>query len=331
MTPTPTPRAPLGTPPDTDRVRRAHLTVVAVIGTVSAVAFAVVLALSAGDLPDRLAIHFSASGVPDGFAATPLAVALSALLAVGLPALLIAVFLATRWWLGPQARLLSGFLAGLSVALPATFGAQIWAHRGVPDPADVRFGILTALVVLGVALAVGVVVALALPAPPPPPAPEAVTPTRLEEWERATWFGQAQMQGWMTVVLVLGLLLTVVGALVGGQWWLWLFVPFVLVLALSVSSFTVTVGPDGVRWRSALGLPRGHIPLAEVTGAGVVQVRPTDFGGYGYRRRPGVVGLITRNGPALQVEHGDRLLVVTVTDPAAGAGLVLGLLERAER
>lgn len=314
-----------------DRVRRAHLGTVAVTGTVAAVAFAVVLTLSAGHLPDRLATHFTVSGVPDQFTATPWAVALSALLGVGLPALLCTVFLAIRWWQGAQARLLSGLLVGLVVGLPGLFSAQIWAHRGVADAADVRFGLLPGLVVLGIAFAVASVAAVSLPAPPPAPEPAAVTPTRLEEWERATWFGQAQLRGWATVLLAFGVLGMILAALVSGLWWMWLLVPLLVTVMLSVASFSVVVGPDGVRWRAAMGFPRGHIPLSEVTGAGVVQVRFGDFGGMGYRVRPGAVGLITRRGSALQVEHGDRVLVATVTDPVGAASLLLGLLESADR
>ena len=98
-----------------------------------------------------------------------------------------------------------------------------------------------------------------------------------------------------------------------------------LLLFPAATVFRVTVDRTGLTWRSALGVPRGHVPLAGVTGVSVVDVRPGDFGGYGIRSVPGATGLITRSGPALQVQRGTRRLVVTVDDPMGAASVLEGL------
>ncbi|WP_109473043.1 DUF1648 domain-containing protein [Ornithinimicrobium cavernae] len=315
------------THPAERRVRRAHL---AATSTATAAAALVLLGatlLWAGDLPDRLATHFDLSGASDDSMPRVWALTLFGLVAVGLPALLVVIFAVSEWWRGERARLFAGFLAGMPAGLVTLFVAVIIANRGAAAPEDARLGPWVVLLAVGVALVTGALVALVVPPGLPRSVHEPVTPVVLAPGERASWFGRATSS--TVVLLALGgsTVVVAVAALAAGTWWLWLLVALLAVLVAGVTSFTVTVDARGLTWRSGLGVPRGHVPLEDITGACVVQVSPADFGGFGIRRVPRALGLITRRGAALQVEHAGRRFVATVDDPATGAGLLLGLLD----
>ena len=318
-------------PAAVQRVRRAHLTATVLVAAVSAAALLLVFLMAAGDLPDRSATHFDFSGQPNDDMARGAALGLFLLVGIGLPALLIGVFGATQWWRGEWARAFAGFLAGFSVWLAALFAGLVIANRGAASPEEVtlRPWLLVLGLVLG--LVVGVVVALVVPRGIPHDAPEVVTPMALAPTERASWFGRAQLGRLPLLALVASVLVLVVATLASGIWWLWLIAALVALLVAGMTSFVVTVDATGVTWRSAIGLPRGHIPLSEVTEAAVVEMSPSDFGGFGLRMTPGGLGLITRRGTALQVRHGKRRFVATVDDAASGAGLLLGYLETTRR
>lgn len=309
------------------RVRRAHLGATTLVAALSAAALIVVILLAGDDLPDRLATHFDLSGTPNDDMARGPALALFALVGIGVPALLIALFGASQWWRGEWARPFAGFLAGFAVWLCALFAGLVLANRGVGSPEDVRLnpGLLLLGLVLGVL--VGVVVALVVPRGLPPQEPVTVTPVTLTPTERASWFGRAQMGRLPLLALAASVVVLVVATLTSGIWWLWLIVALVALLVVSVSSFVVRVDASGVTWHSATGFPRGHLSMSEITDAAVIEAAPAEFGGFGLRMTPRGVGLITRRGVALQVARGTRRFVATVDDPATAAGLLLGYLE----
>ncbi len=116
----------------------------------------------------------------------------------------------------------------------------------------------------------------------------------------------------MAVALVLfGLVLAVVAKLV-----------VVLLLApvmLAFSRYHLTIGPRGLAVSGALcGWPSITIPLEEIQGAQVVEVRPfRQWGGWGLRLRlDGSRGLITQSGPGVEFSLSDgRSFVATVAEP----------------
>lgn len=320
------------TPSTTDRrVRRAHLLTTVLVTAVCGVALLLTMLLVAGDLPDRLATHFDLSGTPDDDMSRGMALTMFGLVGIGLPALLIGVFAATEWWRGEGARAFSGFLAGLPVGVTALFVGLVLANRGANVPGEVRLSPWVVLLALGLAVVVGVVVTLLVPRGLPQAVPKTVTPVVLSTTERASWFGRVEMGRLPMLVMAAGVLVMVVATLASGLWWLWLVTALVALTTVAMTSFVVTVDRSGVTWRSALGLPRGHVPLEQITDAGVVDVSPAEFGGFGLRMKPGALGIITRRGSALQVTHGKSRFVATVDDPATGAGLLLGYLQVDDR
>ncbi len=309
------------------RTRRLHLAVTLGVTAAAALILLTPVVLWAGELPPQLATHFDASGVPNETTSRVLALGLFALTGVGLPAVLVAAFAATRWWRGENARLMTGFLAGLPAGLVTLFVSLISANRGVSGPQEVRFSPWLVLIGLGVALVVGLVAAAVVPRglPRAPSAQVAVVP--VAPGERASWFGRAHSARSVTLVLLAGTVLFVGAALASGVWWLWLLVIPMVFVGLGMTSFAVRVDRQGVSWRGSFGFPRGRIPMEQITKASLSEVSPASFGGFGLRMTPDALGLITRGGTALEVEHGQRRFVATVDDAATAAGLLNGYLQ----
>lgn len=307
------------------RLRRAHLGLAAGVTAAAALTYLVTLLLSWSELPTTMATHFGLGGQPDRLMPTVPAVILQGLIVIGVPLSLLVVFSATRWWRGEFSRSFSAVLCGLSAGLSAMFVLLILKHRGVADPTLVTLGADTALTIFGVAVAVGAIVALSLPKPLPRAEPTAVEPLVLTPTTRTSWFGRASMNHLGLAVLTAGVIVLVIAALLSNLWWLWLIVALMIVLVLGMTSFDVKVDASGVTWRAALGAPSGHIDLAAIDGAAVVDVSPGDYGGLGLRALPGRLGIITRSGPALLVRHANRQFVATVDDPVGAAALIEGL------
>jgi hypothetical protein len=103
------------------------------------------------------------------------------------------------------------------------------------------------------------------------------------------------------------------------------------VATLPFISIRVVVDGDGVRviyWR--LPWPASRIPLARITGASVIDLRPLKWGGWGYRgslRLFRKAAVVLRAGEALRLDLvGHGLFVITVDGAADGAGWLTGHL-----
>jgi len=322
-----TPPVPLPVP------YRSVTTVLTLVVPVALAAVPLVVAGAwAADLPNPVAVHFTADG-PDGFSSLAAAVwptaAISALLSVGFWAL------AFFWGRTAQVRRVAAASAvGLSAFLSALVVGTLAAQRGLSDAADVE-GVGAAFAwasVIGIAAAA--LAAWAVPAdthqPATEPVPSAAEVLDLGPAEAATWVTHAESRAALVVgsaVVVLQLALALLLDLPV------LLIPAVVVAVLVLSStwFTVTVDHRGLTVRSALGRPRFVVPIDEVEQAHVVVVSPlAEFGGWGYRvGRGGRVGVVLRAGEGLQVERsGGRSFVVTVDDAATGAALLNTLASR---
>ena len=116
-----------------------------------------------------------------------------------------------------------------------------------------------------------------------------------------------------------------------------LLVTGAIVLVLSVEFWTVRVIVDRhgltIRW-GPLGLPRTRFPLDRVASATVIDVRPGEWGGWGYRGSVKVFGraaVVLRAGTGIRVDLvGGRAFAVTVDDAETGARLLNDLAARTE-
>lgn len=327
------------TTPGTDAATRTpvpHRGISTLLGLVPSALALVVTALLVvswrDDLPDPVATHFGPDGA-DGFGS------LGSTLAV-----FVAVFgvLAVGFWLlavlrGRDAttrRLGVGLATGMSVFGSVLVGGSLALQRELADAAAAPDIDPVVLLALGVGLLTGGLCAWAVPgdpsAPVTEPAPLGGPQLDLGTHERAAWTGRVRSPA----AIVIGSTAAVgVGVLV-----VVLRMPALLVLVLAMAALTltsavvvVTVDARGLRARSAVGWPRFAVPLDEITGVDVVQVRPLrQYGGWGFRLTlDGQVGYVVRTGEAIEVTRtGGRTFVVTVDDAGTGAALLTTLTER---
>ena len=325
--------------PEERRVRRAHLTVCLTLLAVVAAVYGGVAAAVAADLPARVPVHFGVDGVADGWLDRGVALVAFGLLALGIPALLLVVFALGQWWRGSSARFTSAVVCAVAVGLVTLFAALLWSAadaggldllEGSADgTAEVRMSAWLLLGPLVLAVVAGLLVAALLPPALPQPEPVVVEPLAIAPSDRVSWFGQANSPQSLILTLLAAVLVVVAAVLATGIWWLWLVVLLLLLLFPATTVFRVTVDKDGLTWRSALGVPRGRVPLTDLAEASVIQVRAGDYGGYGVRSVPGTTAVVTRHGSALQVRReSGRTLVITVDDALAAASVLEGLRRR---
>ncbi|MGA5356075.1 hypothetical protein [Streptomyces purpurascens] len=103
------------------------------------------------------------------------------------------------------------------------------------------------------------------------------------------------------------------------------------VLCLGFARLYVTVGRQGLTVTPGrLPWPRIRVPLEAMACASHREVDALgDFGGWGYRIRPGASGVILRSGSTLFVRRaGGWDFAVTVDDAATAAALLNTLIDR---
>jgi hypothetical protein len=284
------------------------------------------------DLPDPLPTHWSALSTPDGFSSyegTRLV-----LLLVTVIAALLGLFAAGLSWLNP---LWQKATLGLGAAIG--FGALgIWlatAHaawgRAEAQGAPLGWGV--ALPVL--AGVIGVVAVLAVIGRRPRtlhtvrPVDGSSSPLVLVPGERAVW-SHREFVVWPLVIavvtavaaLVMGLVADVVAAVVMAA---------AAATAATLAWVQVTVDDRGLRvglgpWAWTVK----RIAIADVAAAHAEQIEAIDWGGWGYRVKPGRSALVLRSGPAIVLELTDgRRFAVTVDDPQLPVALLDALRSRA--
>jgi len=290
-------------------------------------------------LPATVATHWDGAGRANGFASASTAVWLPGLGAV-VGVVLAALVLPVTHRVGSMRRLTGGLTTAVAAFVSVLALLSLAPQRGIADARDAHLSGLAVLLavlaaglgaVLGAALTPGAAPGAARASEPVPAhAPRAV----LGDDEDVAWSCWSRVAAGGYVAAALALVPLVVIAVASRGLPLAVAPAFAVlaVLVVSMSSFRVLVGPDGLRVRSVLGWPHFHIPLDEVAEAAVVRLNAfTDFGGWGVRLgRGGRFGVVLRSGPALQVRRGDGMLfVVTLDRPEEAAALLNSLAERA--
>jgi len=297
---------------------------VTLVPTLLFAAIVLPMALAWSELPDSMATHWGLKGTPDGhMAPSVLLLVLAGLFA----AVWLGVWGASRR-MPFEARSFIAGLIGIGGLLVAVQWIAVDLNRGIADWTEAgEFNGLHLILVLAAAMALGTIGWL-LAGPATAIEGGRVQPSgpmlQLEPGMSAVWSGRGR--GIVLIVIGIGLLIASVA--------IWSVVSLVLlVVALLVLVFAevrATVSDAGVvvslGW---LGIPSWLVPLDTITTADVEEVSPMSYGGWGYRIRPGVRGLIVRGGPSLRLRRKDRPdLVLTVDDAERGAGLVNALVAR---
>lgn len=285
-------------------------------------------------LPNPMPTHWGAGGRVDGV--TSLAAVFTALcVAAAVGVLVAAVAAARRRWSWHARR-----AAAATGAAVAGFAAGIWLMNALLalDVADAYQAPpptwhLALMLTVATLLPVGVFVALgAAPAGSAAAGrPDADLPRiDLPAGQRAAW-SEVMVPNGMVAVLAVSLLATaLLGAVARSAWAVAPTVAVLLVVGLAFTVLRVTVDRRGLRvgfgpW----GWPQVTVALDEIEYAEVAEVRPAEWGGWGYRMRPGGRALVLRRGPGVRlVLSGGREFVATTRDPRTVAGLVNTLLDR---
>lgn len=92
-------------------------------------------------------------------------------------------------------------------------------------------------------------------------------------------------------------------------------------VAVSQEPVQVALGPGGLLRRS--------LPLDGLCGAGVVDIRPLAYGGWGCRLVPGASAFVIRRGEGLRLVRRRRDLVITLPRAVQAAAVVNEVLSRA--
>lgn len=321
---------------------RRFVLVALVLPVVTVIAGVAVLGAVAASLPDPVAVHWGASGRPDGFGPLWLVIVLLLCVVVGIALLLTAPTLPAlrRGQLGGSPRLLGAVSWGLATFLTVLVTIATAAQAGLSDAAAGE-AIWMPLLVGVVAGAAAGVVGFAIQ-------PRVVfVPTRLDETvslevtdaEGVVWLQRAVMARGGIVILVsataLMVVVTVASWLGGvdpvGQAVLLGATALVVVLVATNLVFHVRVDGAGLAVTSAFGWPRMRVPLSEVAGVAVVRVDPmAEFGGWGLRWGPtGRFGVVMRAGEGIEVRRrSGKTFTVTVDDAPVGASILAALAAR---
>lgn len=307
-----------------------------VVGVLAASGFVAALVLAAWwmayvwrpGLPDPVAIHFDAAGVADGSATLDATVRVTTALGVAGVALMLVVGTALVTRPRPLRGWLTG-LASLTALAPASLVLTLLPNRGVEQWQQAVFSGWELTLVLAVpacAAAVGWAVSAR------PPRLEAVAPRVAASApvaiERAD-YSETQVVRWI-LGMAAGLLVLCAAWAIG-------LGPSVLLLGALVAlpvgwlsvyryqvddrAVTVSFGP--------LVLLRRVVPIMEIEGATVVELRPSEWGGWGYRTNGRDWAVVLRRGPGCRIDlAGRRSLSVSSTHASAMAGRVNGAVMR---
>lgn len=294
-----------------------------------AVALAVVPYLVVrNDLPDRLATHFDSSGTPDGSMSQSLFL-LTTLVMVGAGA-------AACIWLARIAKplpasvaslvgFLGGFFAGLGAGIST---ATVVQQRGINAWTEADGVWLLVVVPLAISLAAGALAARAASALPvrafAPPL-DAQPKMDLTSGQHAVW--AETVHG--VVLERLGAALVVAGLILAWVVSWSLILPALAIGAATLALATLRVRADRTGLHVKYGFvpwPRTHLEVGDMLTATVIDVRPMQWGGWGYRgslKLMNQAAVVHRAGPGIRIDlKGGKVFVVTVDDPETAVALL---------
>ena len=283
------------------------------------------------ELPDPVATHFDLTGDPED-SIDRNAFFWALLGAAGAAA--VAGCLAG--WRVHRRSTLSAWASGSTFVAWLCAGIGLWTlmtQRGLSSWTEALGPTIGALFALVAIPAVGAALAsaLALQLPVPPLTWESAPRLGLAPDEDAAW-SQKVIAPWSVLPVMFGLGLILVGWLAGFGV---LMVIGVVASIAGVQTRSLRVDADRrgltLAW-GPFGVPRQRVPLAEIAQATAIDVRPREWGGWGYRGSLhgfGTAGAILRAGAGLHLNLvGGRVFVVTVDDPEIGAGLLNDYVRR---
>jgi len=159
--------------------------------------------------------------------------------------------------------------------------------------------------------------------------------------QKAVWIGSQRAWGYRFTVIAFPVMLAamvIVNATVKGAYPVWGIPQWLVMIllcgySLLVASVEVVVGHKDVSIRGGpLRVPLKKIPLDAIEGAEPIDVRPWDYGGWGYHPKRGRTAFIMRGGDGLLIHtRRGRDVVVTIEDSEQAAALINDLLQQGSK
>ncbi|MDD0857447.1 DUF1648 domain-containing protein [Arthrobacter alpinus] len=283
-------------------------------------------------LPAELASHWSGTGEPDGFMSTGAALTLGLLL-TGIPAV-IGMIAAVIPSLRPALlRGIVGFAGMVSGMGAGTWliSAGLTLQAGSAEQAVLGWW-LAALIVSFLFGALPYFIA------PKPKFTTTVHESRIQlgadesgAWSRTI---TSKVLLWLPVVLLAVTGIMFIPAFTDGElstvWMGGGTMLLTTVIVALIAHMQVTVDWRGLRIVSTLGrIPLKRIRLEDIAAVEVTELRPSEWGGWGYRVMPGRSAVVMGAGPGLIITTtGQKQFAVTVADPETAASLLLTLRDR---
>jgi hypothetical protein len=146
--------------------------------------------------------------------------------------------------------------------------------------------------------------------------------------ERGAWTSRAHLAWWLPLVLIaIGAILVVSARSVIGA----LPAALLVLVYLAFGWIRVSVDARGLRVRyGLLPWPVTSVPLSDIRRAERIDLRPLEWGGWGYRgsrKAFGRAAVVLRGGDAIKLQLTDgKEFAVTVDDAATGAALLTDLI-----
>lgn len=299
------------------------------------IAIGVVPFLSAREsLPERIATHFDLNGVADDSMTQTVGFTIFFLMIAAGVALLVAIAVRRgplTTGLSPLVAATGGLLAGLGAAISS---ATAWTQQDIVDWQAARLPMVWIFWVGGlgvVAAALGTFLAAELPSRHSRTFVTPVEAMPLAPHEKSVWTSTIGL-GWMLPVAIALLAGTAILVLVA-PWPLAITALVVGLAMLSFSTIRVRADEHGLHIHyGPLGFPSTHIDVDDIEQASAIDVRPMEWGGWGYRGSLKLMrraALVLRAGPGLRLDlTGGRTFVATVDEPETAAALLNAFVDR---
>jgi len=225
----------------------------------------------------------------------------------------------------PIAGFLGGFFAGLGAGIAfVTFLSQ----RGIDswDEATAVWALILLPLVLSIATgSLAANAASKIPASPTIHHPGSQPTMELAAGQHAVWAETLHS----ALLFRLGAGAMIVGVVVAiGTFW-WLLIPSLVTGVAALSLATLQVRADGKGLHVKYGLlpwPRTNVEVADMETVSVIDVRPMEWGGWGYRGSLKLMkqaAVVHRAGPGIRLDlNNGKVFVVTVNNPETPVALL---------
>lgn len=312
------------------KATRARIVLLAIAAAIVAVALVPLLVV--GDLPDPIATQWSFDGeVSSTMPATALLALVAVFVVPSAVAMVVVAF--SRREARPGGRLWVGVVALMAAMLALVSLLTVVANQGHDSAAAVAGPPAWEIfLVIALPLAIAAAVAWAVAQLPESPLPAVhsrpltVTDTAVADTAVVAWSRNLTVRWLLWLAAVMGAIGVGLALLVSEPWLGVVLVVSILPAALLARievfadrrGLTVAYGP----W----AWPRTHIPLDRIAAVEAIDLKPVEWGGWGYRGSLKLLrqaAVVLRAGPGLRVDLVDgRRFAVSIDDPETAAAVL---------